>query len=86
MELTMGEAIGIRELRQNASEIVRNLERGDSYTLTVQGREVGELRLDKRSHWVGWEHAKRVFDTSADPSWADDLQRIEGEIVDPWER
>ena len=82
----MGETIGIRELRQNASEIVRNLERGDSYTLTVQGREVGELRLDKRSHWVGWEQTKRIFDTPADPSWVGDLQLIDGELEDPWER
>lgn len=82
----MGETIGIRELRQNASEIVRNLERGNSYTLTVQGREVGELRLDKRSHWVGWEQAKRIFDTPTDPRWMEDLKLIDGELEDPWVR
>lgn len=82
----MGEAIGIRDLRQNASEIVRNLERGETYTLKVNGREVGELRLDRRSQWVSWEVLKKVLSGPTDPTWEDDLRLLDSDIEDPWER
>lgn len=82
----MGETVGIRELRQNASEIVRNLERGATYTLKVNGREVGELRLDRRRHWTSWEEAKRIFESPTDPNWAEDLYLMDDELEDPWER
>ena len=37
------DAIGLRELRQNASELIRRVEAGDSLTVTVAGRPAALL-------------------------------------------
>ena len=38
--------VGVKELRQNASEILREVEAGKSATVTVVGRPVAQIRPD----------------------------------------
>lgn len=42
---------GLRELRQQASELVRQAEAGETVTVTVSGREVAELGPIRRHRW-----------------------------------
>lgn len=42
---------GLRELRQQASDLVRQAEAGDTITVTVSGREVAVLGPVRRNSW-----------------------------------
>jgi prevent-host-death family protein len=79
--------IGVRELRQNASGVLREVEAGETTTVTVAGRPVAKIVPILGDAWVSWERAKSVFSTPTDPEW--DAQRREfgtEEISDPWGR
>ncbi len=41
-----------RELRNNSGEIMRALDRGDSFVVTRNGVPVGELRPTRQKRWV----------------------------------
>jgi prevent-host-death family protein len=79
--------IGVRELRQNASGVLREVEAGETTTVTVAGRPVAKIVPILGDNWVPWERAKLVFSTPTDPEW--DAQRRElgtEELSDPWDR
>jgi prevent-host-death family protein len=79
--------IGVRELRQNASEVLREVEAGDTATVTVAGRPVAKIVPILGDSWVSWERTKSVFSSPTDSEW--DTQRREfgvEEISDPWDR
>ena len=75
------------ELHQNASEVLREVEAGDTATVTVAGRPVAKIVPILGDNWVSWERVKLVLSTSTDPEW--DIQRREfgtEELSDPWDR
>lgn len=79
--------VGVRELRQNASEILRDVEAGKSATVTVAGRPVAQIVPIHPQQWTTWERVRAVFDSPTDPGW--DTERHEfGSLGldDPWER
>jgi len=79
--------IGVRELRQNASGVLREVESGETATVTVAGRPVARIVPILGDNWVSWERAKLVFSTPTDPAW--DAQRRgfgTEELSDPWDR
>ena len=84
------ETIGVRDLRQRASEILKDVQAGSSFTITVAGRPVARLvPLDSEGPqtWVPWSRAKGIFETPVDPSWDDERRALGiGDIEDPWER
>ena len=45
-------SVGVRELKQNASQVMAQVENGESFIVTVQGREVGRIVPAVRSTWV----------------------------------
>lgn len=79
--------IGVRELRQNASEILREVEAGESATVTVAGRPVAQIVPIRAEQWTTWERIRQVFDSPTDAGW--DAERrafgVPG-IDDPWAR
>ena len=79
--------IGVRELRQNASEILREVEAGESATVTVAGRPVAQIVPIRADQWTTWERVRAVFDSPTDPGW-DAERRGFGAIGldDPWAR
>ena len=64
---------GLRELRQNASDLVRQAEAGETITVTVSGREVAELGPVRRDRWRTWTDVAAVFDGPADLAGPVDL-------------
>lgn len=79
--------IGLRELRQNASEILREVEAGHSATVTVSGRPVAEIVPLRSDRWVSWEQAREVFDTRIDSELAKELKEFgDSELLNPWDR
>ena len=79
--------VGVRELRQSASEILREVEAGQAATVTVAGRPVARIVPLRAAEWTTWERIREVFDTPTDPSW-DAERRAFGApgLDDPWSR
>lgn len=74
-------SIGLRELRQHASEYVRRAEQGERITVTVAGRPAAELVPVGEPAWTSYERALRALSGPPLEPW----DRDEAEaIVDPW--
>lgn len=78
--------IGLRELRQQASELVRRVEAGEEVTITVAGRPSARLVPVVPRAWRTWEDIGELFHGPADPAWPADRDGIDGELADPWDR
>jgi len=79
-------SVGLRELRQQASELVRRAQAGETVTVTVSGRPAARLVPVGRGSW------RRVDDLSAffagpsinEEQWRADLAAFDGSLRDPW--
>jgi len=78
--------IGLRELRQDASAIVRRVEDGESIDVTVSGRLAARLVPVEQKQWRRWEDLEALFAGRSDPGWADDMDLVDHQVADPWER
>lgn len=79
--------VGVRELRQNASEILREVEAGEPATVTVAGRPVAQIVPIRVQQWTSWELVRGIFETPTDGGW--DVERREfgsAGLDDPWAR
>lgn len=81
-----------RTLRNEISDVLRRAERGERFTITVDGRpiaELGPLAGGRRA-----AHARRLTeiltDAPVDPGWSQELREMRSEDVDaahdPWAR
>ncbi len=77
---------GLRELRQQASELVRQAEAGETITVTVSGREVAELGPVRRNRWRRAADIAELFRGAVDEDWARDRDAIDGTLADPFTR
>ena len=77
-------AVGLRELRQQASELVRRAEAGEEVTITVAGRPSARLVPIQPRTWRTYEEVVGLFSGSADPEWETDRERIDQRLRDPW--
>lgn len=75
---------GLRELRQRASELVRQAEAGEVITVSVNGRPVAELGPVRRDQWRLWSDVADLFDGPADPSWSEDRELVASAPRDPF--
>ena len=76
--------VGLRELRQHASDLVRRVEAGESFTVTVSGRPAARLVPAERHMWRSFADIAHLFAGPDDPSWRDDAERVEQAPHDPW--
>jgi prevent-host-death family protein len=74
-----------KELRNNVGEVLRRAEAGEEFTITVAGRPVAELGPSRQRRWVSGPDLDRVWATPAPETLARDLQRLPGELADPFE-
>lgn len=78
------ETVGLRELRQNASDLVRRVEAGEEITITVAGRPGARLVPAAARTWRNWTDIAELFRGLADPDWDTDRDQIAQGIRDPW--
>jgi len=78
--------VGLRELRQDASDLVRRVEGGEEIDITVAGRLAARLIPASPSRWQQWEALADMFTGRADPDWENDRDLIDQSITNPWER
>ena len=74
--------VGLRELRQDASDLVRRVEGGEEIEITVAARLVPA----SPSRWQSWAAIADVFDGPPDPDWDRDRDLIDHSLSNPWER
>jgi len=82
------EPVGLRELRQDASALVRRVENGEEFEITVAGRPAARLvplpQTPRR--WNKWDDIAHVFAESTDPDWSADRELVDQSPVNPWDR
>jgi prevent-host-death family protein len=78
--------VGLREMRQNASDLVRRAEAGEQVTITVAGRPAAVLGPVSSRAWRRWDDIADIFAGPADPDWTSDRDLLDGSVVDPWDK
>jgi prevent-host-death family protein len=78
--------VGLREMRQNASDLVKRAQAGERVAITVSGRRAAMLGPIGTRAWRSWDEVAEVFaGPPGDDEWASDLALIDYEPRDPWE-
>lgn len=78
------DTVGLRELRQDASALVRRVEAGEAITVTVSGRPAARLVAVEPRRWRSFAEIADLFDGPADETWVDDRDLIDHAVTDPW--
>jgi len=75
----------VRDLRNDTAGVLRRVERGESVTITVRGREVAQLvpLPAGRRRWLPRrELIARLATAQADPALRDDLDKLAADTTD----
>ncbi|SNS93879.1 type II toxin-antitoxin system Phd/YefM family antitoxin [Rhodococcoides kyotonense] len=80
------DTIGLKELRQHASDYVKRAEAGETLLITVAGRPSAVLGPTARKQWQSFSDIADVFESASDPTLSDDLHGVDDDVQDPWER
>lgn len=78
--------VGLRELRQDASELVRRVEAGEQIDITVSGRLAARLVPARPERWRSWRDVADAFGGRPDPAWDRDRDLLDQSAADPWAR
>lgn len=78
--------MGLRELRQDASELVRRVEGGEEIDITVAGRLAARMVPAAPTRWQRWDDVADVFSGPPDRDWERDRELIDQSVSNPWER
>ncbi|MCC2321218.1 type II toxin-antitoxin system Phd/YefM family antitoxin [Cellulomonas xiejunii] len=80
--------VGVRELRQDASGVLRLVEAGERVVVTVHGRPVADLvpHSEARPTWRPVADLAALFRGVDDPDWEQDMALVDGAATDPFER
>ncbi|MGA9870556.1 MAG: type II toxin-antitoxin system prevent-host-death family antitoxin [Rhodococcus sp. (in: high G+C Gram-positive bacteria)] len=78
------DTVGLKELRQHASDYVKRAEAGETLLITVAGRPSAVLGPAARKQWTSFDDVAAVFDTASDPTLDADLASANDSVRDPW--
>ena len=76
--------VGLRELRQDASGLLRRVERGEEIIITVSGRPSARLVPARQARWHRWDDVSDLFSGLGDADWKIDRELVDDTIRDPW--
>lgn len=77
-------SVGLRELRQAASDLVRRVEAGEEITITVAGRPSARLVPAHPTRWRAWAEIAELFRGPGDAGWEPTRDLLEDQVRDPW--
>lgn len=79
--------VGVRELRQDASGVLRRVEEGERVVVTVHGRPVADIvpHTESRPTWRPVADLAAIFPGVDDPHWDEDMELVDGAATDPFE-
>lgn len=75
-----------KQLRNEVGEVLRRVEAGESFTVTVAGRPVAELRPADRPRWVSGRALAGVWNGPPPRRLGDDLAQLRAGLIDPFRR
>jgi prevent-host-death family protein len=75
--------VGLKELRQDASELVRRVQNGEQIDITVSGRLAARLVPATDQQWVRWADIAGLFSGRSDPDWEADRDLIDHSVAEP---
>jgi prevent-host-death family protein len=78
------DTVGLRELRLQASELLRRVEAGEELTITVAGRPAARLVRAAPRSWRSYRDVEGLFRGRDDPMWDADLALIDQQGHDGW--
>lgn len=78
--------VGLRELRQEASEIVRRVEGGEEIDVTVSGRLAARIVPATPRRWQKWSDVADVFLGPVDPDWDEDRDKVDQLARNRWSK
>lgn len=78
--------VGLRALRQDASELVRRVENGEEIQITVAGRLAARMVPPASRQWQRWDDIADLFAGRPDQNWERDRDLVEQTMVNPWEQ
>lgn len=76
--------VGLRELRQDASDLLRRVEAGEEITITVSGRPSARLVPARPTQWRSWTEIADLFGGSMDAEWERDRDLLDADVREPW--
>jgi prevent-host-death family protein len=78
--------VGVRQLRQNPTPVLRAVEAGAEVAVTVNGRFVARMVPFDAVDWVDGPRVGQVFTARVDDEWAAELEtsRRAETVDDPW--
>jgi prevent-host-death family protein len=76
--------VGLRELRQEASDLVRQVENGEEIEITVSGRPAARMIPAAPKRWQRWDQVAGLFSGRPDPHWQSDVELVDQSITNPW--
>ena len=79
--------VGLRELRQDASDLVRRVEAGEEITITVSGRPSARLvptTPAPPAQWRSWTEIAALFTGPSDTDWQADRDLVDDAVRDSW--
>ncbi|GAA5121666.1 type II toxin-antitoxin system prevent-host-death family antitoxin [Haloechinothrix salitolerans] len=79
------DTVGLRELRQQASELVRKAQDGEEVTITVAGRPSARLVPITPRQWQTFDQIADALGGGPDPDWESDRDLIDQRLRDPWQ-
>ena len=77
-------SVGLKELRQHAFDLVRRVQAGEEFTITVSGRPSARLVPADATQWRSWGQIVGLFNGPGDPAWDQDRQLLDDEVRDLW--
>ena len=77
--------VGLRELRQEASDLVRQVESGEEIEITVSGRPAARMVPAAPKRWQRWDRVAELFSGRPDPDWQRDLDLVDQSVANPWD-
>ena len=79
------DTVGLRELRQDASELIRRVETGEQIDITVAGRLAARIVPVTPKRWQTWDAIADLFRGPPDTSWESDQELVDQSITNPWD-
>ena len=73
-------------MRQDASDLVRQVESGEEIEITVSGRPAARLVPAAPKRWQHWDGVADLFASRDDPDWQRDRELVDQVVANPWER
>lgn len=73
-----------KQLRNEVGEVLRRVEAGETFTVTVAGRPVAELHPARRHRWVSGPALARIWHGPAPKHLTEDLADLPAGLADPF--